>query len=456
MKSAGLVALACGALVTWTAPAPAVSQSDDLAGAITDSRARLDLVRAERTRLEAEAVGIGESLRDAAAALANLERRISASAAVVVELRLQADAAAQSAFEKRRELAHVRDGLAARRAAVHRRARDIYKAGPLRSVRALFGASSPTDLIARYRYLRRMADADQSLLLRVQELERRLATESALLDESLTQASRLRLEGLQEAARLGAEEAEREAVVAAFRDREGMARDRLARLTADEERMAALVADLETRHRARGAAARLAASRAESAAEVTPPDRVAAPATEGSVEATEDTSPVDAPDRLREGEPVDSVAAPPVTAPTVSRANVGTLPWPVEGDIVYRFGRERRSDGTVLRWAGLGIAAPPGTPVTAVAAGAVELAGRFEGYGNTVVLGHGNGIYTLYLYLDDVNVVQGRSVETGEGLGTVGGSNTPEGPHLEFQVRVAPADGPPRAEDPLTWLLNRR
>ena len=108
-----------------------------------------------------------------------------------------------------------------KKASLHRRARDIYKAGPLRSARALFGASSPTDLITRYRYLQRMADADRSLLDRVRELERRLTAESALLEEHLTEVSRLRLEGLQEAARLGAEEAEREAVVATFRNREG-------------------------------------------------------------------------------------------------------------------------------------------------------------------------------------------------------------------------------------------
>ena len=93
----------------------------------------------------------------------------------------------------------------------------------------------------------------------------------------------------------------------------------------------------------------------------------------------------------------------------------------------------------------IGIAAPPGTPVRAVRGGRVVLAGPFEGYGPTVVVSHGNGFYTLYLYLEDIGVVEGRDVETGQVVGTVGGRDTPEGPHLEFQIRTPVAGGAPPA-----------
>lgn len=106
----------------------------------------------------------------------------------------------------------------------------------------------------------------------------------------------------------------------------------------------------------------------------------------------------------------------------------------------------------MLRWNGLGIAAPTGTPVRAVRAGRVALAGPFEGYGPTVVLSHGDGFYTLYLYLEDIGVVEGRDVEAGQVVGTVGGSQTPEGPHLEFQIRAPLQGSSPQAQDPLQWL----
>jgi septal ring factor EnvC (AmiA/AmiB activator) len=140
---------------------------------------------------------------------------------------------------------------------------------------------------------------------------------------------------------------------------------------------------------------------------------------------------------------------------TLSGADAGNLDWPMEGELIYRFGRERRPNGTVLRWNGIGIRASAGTPVRAVKAGTVVLAGPFEGYGPTVVLSHGGGFYTLYLYLEEIGVIEGREVEAGQVVGTVGGSQTPEGPHIEFQIRAPVAGGAPQAMDPLQWLKSR-
>ena len=53
-------------------------------------------------------------------------------------------------------------------------------------------------------------------------------------------------------------------------------------------------------------------------------------------------------------------------------------------------------------------------------------------------------------------MVEGREVMEGEVVGTVGGADTPEGAHLEFQVRAPMEDGSsPQAQDPLIWLRSR-
>ncbi len=88
-------------------------------------------------------------------------------------------------------------------------------------------------------------------------------------------------------------------------------------------------------------------------------------------------------------------------------------------------------------------------------AGTVVLAGPFAGYGLTVVLSHGAGFYTLYLYLEEIGVNQGREVAAGQVVGTVGGDDTPEGPHMEFQIRAPTDGGPPLPQDPLAWLRAR-
>ena len=107
----------------------------------------------------------------------------------------------------------------------------------------------------------------------------------------------------------------------------------------------------------------------------------------------------------------------------------------------------------MFRWDGIGIQAELGSPVYAARSGTVALAGPFEGYGPTVVLSHGSGFYTLYLYLEDIRVTEGRSILEGQVLGSVGGLGTPEGPHLEFQVRIPMEGGRPEAQNPLKWLI---
>jgi murein DD-endopeptidase MepM/ murein hydrolase activator NlpD len=127
----------------------------------------------------------------------------------------------------------------------------------------------------------------------------------------------------------------------------------------------------------------------------------------------------------------------------------------VEGNLVYRFGPDRKPDGIVLKNQGIGIGAPAGTPVTAVESGVVEFAGAFPGYGPTVIISHGGGYRTLYLYLQSSIAVQvNQQVRAGQTIGTVGGERTAEGAHIEFQVRV-PVNGVIEPVDPLNWLRGR-
>ena len=140
---------------------------------------------------------------------------------------------------------------------------------------------------------------------------------------------------------------------------------------------------------------------------------------------------------------------------SMSIADTGSLEWPLDGDLIYRFGQEQRPNGLVLNWNGVGIAGLPGSPVRAARNGLIVLAGPFEGYGPSVVLSHGDGFYSLYLYLEEIRVAEGRSIDMGHVIGTVGGTDTAQGPHIEFQVRAPIDGGVPEAQDPLEWLKPR-
>ncbi|MGD8278684.1 MAG: peptidoglycan DD-metalloendopeptidase family protein, partial [Gemmatimonadota bacterium] len=143
------------------------------------------------------------------------------------------------------------------------------------------------------------------------------------------------------------------------------------------------------------------------------------------------------------------------TPAAITTRDLGSLAWPVEGRVVYRFGPERKPNGITLVNNGIGIGAPAGTPVKAVEAGRVSHAGPFEGYGSMVMVNHGGGYYTLYMYLRTVVVQEGETIAAGAEIGTVGGEQTPEGPHVEFQVRAPIRGGVPEPVDPLDWLRRR-
>ena len=382
--------------------AGALAGQTDLRREILESQRRLEQIRAEQSRLEGEIGDVRNRVRDASEDLANVERRLSASRSVVAEIQFQSDAVTQSIQETTRELVQAREKLAENEAVLNRRLRDIYKMGPLHTVGVLLGASSFTDLLNRYRYLQRIASFDRSLVSRVETIEGELVERNDDLRQRMAELGSLRQNRLSEVAQLRSVESERQTALAEFRSRERQTASRLEQLDADEGRMTQLIGDLETRRR--------------------------------EIEARTATARADA---------------------SLSVDDAGSLDWPLDGEVIYRFGRERSPNGTVLRWNGIGISASPGSPVTAVRAGTVVLAGPFEGYGPTVVLSHGDGFYTLYLYLEETGVVEGRTVSIGQVVGTVGGTDTPEGPHIEFQVRAPVNGGSPQAQDPLQWLSAR-
>ncbi|NNF26888.1 MAG: peptidoglycan DD-metalloendopeptidase family protein, partial [Gemmatimonadetes bacterium] len=373
---------------------------------ILESQRRLDEVRQERARLQQEMSDLRSQAQSASSQLRNIERQLSASRTVLAEVDFQVEARSAEVDVTATALAQAQTDLTQSRTTLKDRLRSIYKRGPLHTARVLLSADSFANLLTRFRYLRLVAAQDRAILDRVATLEAELTLRNRELQESLAELHRLRDEKSSEVSNLERVEGQREQALTRYRAQVAETESRLAVLTETENRLSGLIGDIEE-------------------------DRVRE---EGAAPSAS-------------GEGGGGAGGRPAGAPTA-----GTLQWPVDGNLIYRFGRQRQPNGTVLRWNGIGIQASEGTPVHAVLPGSVSLAGPFEGYGPMVVLSHGDGLYTLYLYLRDIFVVQGRYVDEGEVLGTVGGGETPEGPHLEFQMRGPVAGSSPQALDPLEWL----
>ena len=126
----------------------------------------------------------------------------------------------------------------------------------------------------------------------------------------------------------------------------------------------------------------------------------------------------------------------------------GRLPAPAPGTITVAFGRVVNPRfNTVTVQNGIDIAAPRGVPVRAVAPGRVVHAGWFKGYGNLVIVDHGDGYHTLVAHLGAMRTAMGEAVEAGTVLGTVGDTGSWKGPFLYFEVREHG-----RPVDPRPWL----
>jgi septal ring factor EnvC (AmiA/AmiB activator) len=124
----------------------------------------------------------------------------------------------------------------------------------------------------------------------------------------------------------------------------------------------------------------------------------------------------------------------------------GALPWPAEGPVVQNFGRqklEKYSAYTVCN--GIRFDSPSSSPVNAVFPGVVAYARYFKGYGNMVVLDHGNDIYSLVAGLGTIHVRVDQRVTMGMRLGLA--SPPKEGGNVYFEIRVSE-----KPENPKRWL----
>jgi septal ring factor EnvC (AmiA/AmiB activator) len=141
----------------------------------------------------------------------------------------------------------------------------------------------------------------------------------------------------------------------------------------------------------------------------------------------------------------------PAAPSTLRTSDLGRLDWPVEGTILYRFGRVVNPNNTTTRWNGVGIGAAAGTVVRAVAGGSVVLAESFGTYGQTVIVSHGDGDFSVYGSLARLDVRKGQTIQKGQIVGTVGRTDPDLDAHLHFEIRPKG-----RAVDPLEWLRGRR
>jgi len=395
LRAVGFLAVILAVLT----PTSAYSQ-DNIPDQIRRSQDRLEEIRQDKQQLAREATQMRGQIRTMGDELRNIEARIGSSTSALAEFDLQIGAYGMTVIDATRDLLATRDEYAVRRTELEQRLRNIYQRGRAHTLQVLMEARSFGDLISRYKYLHLVARYDRILVEDVEILAARLSDQRELLADEYARLETLRGEKRREVSDMELLESQRQRRLGNVRTQVTRTENRINELQSEEQRLGGLLADLE---RARLEAERVAGL---------------------------------------------------TTTSVLTTSDLGQLRWPVEGSVVYRFGDTKQ--GGTANWDGLGIGAPRGTLVRAVEAGQIAWAGSRDLLGQTVIVDHGGGYWSVYLYMQELRVRMDDQIVAGQVLGGVGGDeNSPEGTHVEFQIYEPDSNNNPRLVDPVRWLRSR-
>ena len=382
------------------------------APALAEAPKKDDPLQAEQRRLRETQRQLKEEREKAAdarkremsvlAELEDTERRLADKQREVRQLdqrvkRTQAELAAL-----RGEIQSLQSQRAAREDDLARRLRVMYKVHAQGAALPLIlSGDDPVARATTVRHLARMATLDARLIQEYRLISDRLGDRNAREEASQQELSALRAEARRGELEVDREAAKRRVLLAKIRDERVYHERMVGELSESARRLEAFIRELQAKQR------RLA--------KVPPP--------KGGLE----------------------------TPGTGFGTLRGWLPWPTDGRIVTTFGAQVHPRfGTRTFRNGVDIEAGEGMDVASVYPGHVVYTGWFKGYGNLIILDHGNEYYTLYAHVADILVKEGDDVRQGQRIGTVGDTGSLAGARLYFEVRY---QGKP--VDPVEWLRQR-
>lgn len=356
-------------------------------------------IRRERDQLQRRMQTIQGRVHDIREEVNNLDRQHDATVRVVRSLDQQLTTLNGEVENTTANLVRAQDEVQVKRAVLRKRLVEIYKRGPLFTFEVMLSAKSFGDLVARYKYLHILAQRDRAVVGRVDQLRAQIIGQRRQLVSLQSGVEQNRIEKAREASRLASLEDARQASLRKAQQDQKRVQSRLAELARTEKRLNNVIAQFEAARRRRAAAGPNAA---------------------------------------------------PAAPSSIRTSDLGQLAWPVDGSIIYRFGRVVNPNNTTTRWNGIGIAAVAGTEVKSVSSGEVVLADVMGTYGNTIIIEHGGGDYSVYGSLSRMGVSKGARVTKGQVIGSVGATDPTMPAHLHFEIRRG---GP--AVDPVPWLRNQ-
>ena len=391
------------------APAWAATDASKASGAQEELRQLKGRIDAVQKRLaEAE-----DSKSEAADALRESERAISDANRALAGLTERSREAQARLAELKRDLQRIESELKAQQSALAGMLYHQYVAGRPETLAILLNGRNPNAIARDLHYLTYIGRARSELIARSRENLARLRTLTAEAEMKALELTTVTTEQARQRSRLAQEKRARALVLTRIsRDIEQQRRE-IGTLKRDEARLTRLLEQLAK------VIARTPKPRARAEPRAAPEPRVR---NERVPERERDEGPFA---RLR-----------------------GRLALPVRGELASRFGSPRQDGGVV--WKGLFIAARPGEEVRAVAGGRVVFADWLRGFGNLLIIDHGDSYMSLYGYNETLFKQVGQMIRGGERIAAVGSTGGHPESGLYFEMRH---EG--RPFDPMTWVVRK-
>ncbi len=362
---------------------------------------------------EAEISGLNSKMNQVANDIRSLDYQISRSQSELENLRNQISALEKDIEKNEADLELAKNKLAEKQEELNSRLREQYKSGDTIFLEAIMGSSNVVDMLTRLDIVENVVNQDKELLdFTNKQINFIQITEAKLREQREEYQEKLDAEIIKKA-ELENANMQKMQYMAVLQENKALAEvqyDNFVNLTNSlDQQIVQLEQELEAKRKAEEEARK----RAEEA-------KRRAESSSGSI----------------------------TTSYTSSGS--GDLLWPVSGHsrISSYYGMRIHPIFNTRKFhAGIDIPAPSGTPIRAAKDGIVIYSGWQGGYGNCVMISHGNNLVTVYAHNSSLNVRVGDYVSAGQTVALCGSTGYSTGPHLHFEVRVNGS-----TTDPLAWL----
>lgn len=422
-------------------------------GDLSEKRSDLKDVQGRIRELQRQITKSEESRDNAADALQETEKGISVAQRRLRELSNERAAAENQLSQLEEQGLKLESRIRTQQAGLEKLLSRYYISGQAQGLRHMLSGSDPNQIARDLYYLKELSrsEADMIGALRASLLEQQQLTESARAKRD--ELASIERERETELAQLAEQQKKRKAVLAAVSEQVKGQRKEVANLKRDEQRLTKLIDGLAEIARKEAAAAERArrqalAEQARREREAHTRDQAKQAAESAAASgATESASPARPEEPERPATAIAKIDETPEALPgSIAFGSLrGRLRLPVRGELMNRFGTPRAEGGA--SWRGVFIRAEAGAEVKAVAAGRIVYADWLRGFGNLVIVDHGDGYLSIYGYNESLFHSAGQVVKSGDTIASVGssGGSSESGLYFELRHRGEPFD-------PLRWV----